>query len=597
MKKLLSIILCITLLVTLVAGCQSEEAPADKEQANTAKESDGEKGSDDTKETVEEPMELLEYSFMTVFSESPRLGHDNPNDVVTPAIEEMWNIKVTDIMFSGGMSPVERINMLVAADAVPDVVMVDNPNIEYFYETGAFKDLTAFKPLMEKKDIFITDAGWNRLMVDGKLVAAPASMSGGEIDVNHPAIKEFVANDVFYKRPQNWALVANQDILEQAGYTFKKIDELQAELDLNVRSITDADVQIEPAIKTLEDFETMLYKIQALNLTVDGKPVIPLSIPEWAAYHVAALNSPNGGWTVNPDTMEVSAYQFNPGMKEFYQKWTQWYKDGVVDPEYVIHKGEQYQEKAAQGRVAIMLPAFDTNAVRQNLQAEGNDLKVIPWPDSAKDNSVDPSHPGGYGNLMFSNNLTDAEVERLIAYFDWANTEEGMDLLSWGPESAGLWEIKDGVKVLKDNELWEAIKTGSKTEDGRDAEYYGLSSVTEGPLSKAALTGAAPLYNMKSIQRSYPASMDAFESSFIYVSTEMLNRDGTVLPPMGEAAGALNGYYWGTVKGIMTAELFISETDEEWEQAWENILQGLKDNGYDQAVEDMTVLFKKALGK
>lgn len=590
--------LCVALLVTLFVGCNDEEQAASETGSNESKETEVSNESEEVEDKKqEEAQELLEYSFLTVFSESPRLGHDNPNDVVTPAIEEMWNIRVSDIQFSGGMSPVERINMLVAADAVPDVVMVDNPNVAYFYETGAFRDLSEYKSLMKNTDIFISDAGWNRLTVDGKLVALPANMSGGEIDVNHPEIKDFVANDIYYTRPQNWALVANQDILEQAGYTFKRVEDLQNELDANVRSITDADVQIVPAIETLEDFEEMLYKIQALNLTVDGKPVIPLSIPEWAAYHVAALNSPNGGWYANPETMEVSAYQFNPGMKEFYQKWTQWYKDGVVDPEYVIHKGEQYQEKAAQGRVAIMLPAFDANAVRQNLQANGNDLKVIPWPDSAKGNSVDPSHPGGYGNIMINKDLTDEEVERLLAYFDWRNTEEAMDLLSWGPESAGLWEMKDGVKVLKDNELWEAIKTGTKTADGRDAEYYGLSSMTEGPLSKAALTAPGPLYNMKSIQRSYPLAMDAYQSSFVYVSTEMLNRDSTVLPPTGEAAGALNGYYWGTVKGVLTAELFASQTDEEWEQAWENILQGLRDNGYDQAVKDMTEVFKKALGK
>ena len=590
MKKLLSILLCITLMVTLFTGCKGNKGNIDNEKVKNAT---------SEKATVTEEKEaLLEYSVLTVFDEAPSLGHDNPNDVVTPAIEEKFNIRVSDVMFSAGMSSMERINMLVAADAVPDVVFVDNPNVAEFYNTGAFADLTPYKELMDTTDVYISDAGWNVLTVDDKLVALPANMSGGEIDVKNPAIADFVANDPYYTRPQNWALVVNEDILEQAGYTFKTTETLQTELDQNPRNITYDDVKMEPEIKTVEDLEELLYKVQSLDLTVDGKPVIPLSLPDWAAYHLSILKAPTPGWYANPDTLEVTGYLFNPGMKDFYKTWKKWYDDEIVDPDYIIHKGEQYQAKAASGRVAVMFPGFDVNAVRQNLKENGSDLKVIPWPTDTKGHSIDASRPAGFNNIMINKDMAEEDIIRLLEYFDWFQTEEAKDLCSWGPESAGLWEVKDGVKVLKDQVFADAYLESKKTDDGRDAEYYGIMGRDNSPYSKANLCAPGILYNEKAINRSYPLKMDAYASSYIYVSTEMLNRDGTALGNVGEISGVSGSYYWSVVKSTKIAQLLSVESDQEFDAIWEELLTSFKEEGdYEAGVEEMRPAFKKALGK
>jgi len=547
-------------------------------------------------ETSEKELELLEYTVLTVFEETPRLGYDNPNDVVTPAIEEKFKIRVKDIMFSGGMMPVERINMLVAANNVPDVVMVDNQNIAAFWETGVFADLTPYKDILKNTDIYVSDEGWNRLTIDGKLVAIPKNMSGGEIDVNNPQIADIVKNDIYYRRPQNWALVANEEILKKAGYSFKTISEIQAELDANPRPITYDDVKIEPGLKTVEDLENLLYKIKALNLKVDGKPVIPLSIPDWAAYHLSALYSPATSFYCNPDTMEITGFLLNPGMKEFYKTLKKWYDEGLLDRDYLIHKPEQFQEKCASGRVAVMLPGFDIPTVRQSLQEKGTDIKVIPWPESAANNSIDASYPGGFENIMINKNFKD--IPRLLEYFDWFQTEEAMDLISWGPESAGLWEIKDGKKVLKDEELLDAIRNNTKTADGRDAEYYGIATWAGVGRSRAALCAPQILYNLKSINRSYLPKFDAYSDTFIFVSTEKLNRTGTMLPPAGTKSNELNTYYWNTIRTTKVAQLLSAKSDAEFDKLWDEIIADMKANGsYDEAIKEMLPAFKQSLGK
>jgi len=588
MKKFLGtkfslILLCIALVISLVAGCNGGDTSLPESSGSSASSSET---------SGDAPKPLLEYTMLTVFEEAPSLGYDNPDDVVTPVVEEKFNIKVKDVLFSGGVGAVERVNMLVAAGTLPDVVFIDNTNLPVYYSTGAFADLTPYKSKLVNTDIYVPDAGWNRLTIDGKLVAIPRDMSGGQVDLENPVVAAKVKDDIFFRPSQNWALVANEKILEQAGYSFKTVAQVQEELDANPRTITYDDVKIVPEIKTIADFEELLYKIQALDLKVDGKSFIPLSIPEWAAAHLSTLYSPSPGFYCNPQTMDITGLLFNPGQKEYYRQFKKWYDEGIVDRDYPIHKQEQFQEKAASGRVGLMLPAFDANAVRQNLKEQGSDLRVIPWPTADFGKTyIDVSYPGGYGNIMINKNFKD--IERLITYFDWFQSDEAKDLLTWGPESADLWSISDGVKKLKDNSLWEAIRDGGKTADGKDAESFGINGT-----SKAAKTAPGMLYNDFSINRSYPVKFDAFTDMYIFVSTEKLNRDGTSLTPVGEKSNIATSHFWGNLRLTKIPQLLSAKNDQEFDSIWNEMLTDLNNNGeYEAAIEEMRPAFERALGK
>ncbi len=312
---------------------------------------------------------------------------------------------------------------------------------------------------------------------------------------------------------------------------------------------------------------------------------------------MSVLSAPTGGWYCNPDTMEVSGFLFNPGMKEFYKTWKNWFDKDLIDKDYIIHKGEQYQEKVASGRVAVVFPGgIDLATVRASLKEQGSDLKVIPWPETSANSYVDASFPCGFKNIMINKNCKD--IPRLLEYFDWFQTEEAKDLMSWGPESAGLWEIKDGVKVFKDTEFANDVISNAKTADGRGAEYYGLVGKDYAPHAKATLCAPAILFNEKSVDRSYPLKMDAYTSSYAYVSTEMLNRDGTVLPSAGEKSNTASGYYWSVIKTTKIASLLSTKSDEEFNKVWQEILDDFKANGdYDAATEEMRAVFKISLGK
>ena len=596
--QIFALLLALVMMFGLVA-CGNTDAPAADAPAADAPAADA-PAADKPAADAAEP---LGYTFLDAVHASQPYGYDNPDDIVTPWVEEKFGISVSEVIHVAGQTPMEQINMMVAAGNLPDVVLVTNNQVASAYATGAFADLSEYVGVMTETDKYISDTGWNSLSVDGKVVAIP--YSSVEMDSSNAEIMSMIEGDLYYTPNINWTWVIQEDILTKLGYEFTSMADLQAELDAKPRAITDKDVALNPAIDSFEDFEALLYAIKDLNLTVDGKPVYPLSVPEWGLYHISALFSRNGGYMYDPATGETSGYIMNPGQKEFYKIIVKWLQDGILDPDFLIQKTEQYQEKVQSGRVAVTFQIPDVTATRNALKAASptNDLHPFDWPGAPvySDKSyVDPSYPGGYYNIMINKDMKGEDIERLLAYFDWFQTEEAKLIGTWGPESAGLYTTDaNGNRVWADDAFYQAISTGGETPDGVSAEKLGLFdkfNLVSYWTSKAFLCAPGPILNNESWVYSYPTEMDAYTSVYAYISTAKLCRDGTVLPANGEASSACDGYYWGVTK-LKMAELFDTKNDAEFDAAWDSIVADFVENGgYEAAIAEMAPLFENLVG-
>ncbi|WP_372629667.1 hypothetical protein [Cohnella sp.] len=547
--------------------------------------------------TAAEP--LMEITILDALNAAVKPGADNPNDIVTPEVEKKFNIKIAEITPSGGKMPAELINMMVAAGNVPDIVFTDNQNIGNFYAKDAFADLTEYKDHLVNMKKWYSDVAWKMLESDGKLIALP---SGGDPNMDNPELASRLNEDLLYRPMNNFAIQVREDVLRKAGYTFKSVGDLQQELDGSPRRVTSEDLQIEPAIDTFEDFEALLYKIKDLNLTANGKPVYPLYVPgEYGPHILSVIYAPTSGFWHDKDADRASAFLENPNVKEFYKVMNKWIKDGIIDKDFMIDKADQMQTKIAGGNAAVIITTSDINAARTAVKRSNpeDDFRPIPWPASrsGKTAYVDPSYPAGSANIMINKNFND--IPRLLKYLDWFYSDEAMELGTWGPESAGLWEVKDGKKVFKDNALWEAISTGTTTADGKGASYYGLLDYFA-PVewtSKAFAYAPTPPYNLQNYRLSYPIKLNAYADMQNFISSKMLARDGSMLPAKGEAASTLAGYYWSsTVKKLPIA--MMAKTDAEFDKEWQAIADDMKSNGrYDEAMQQMLQEFRAINGK
>ena len=184
MKRSAWIVVVMMLVLSLLAACSN----GGKSNVQPSVSASGSQTEAQTEGASAEPQqeETLEYTFLDTVHPTAPFGYNNPNDVVTPYVENKFNIKVKDIVFSAGTSPVERINMLIAAGNLPDVVLADNPNLSILYATGAFEDLTPYKDLLVNTDKFVSNTGWNMLTQNGKLIALPTNAAP---DQSNPEVK------------------------------------------------------------------------------------------------------------------------------------------------------------------------------------------------------------------------------------------------------------------------------------------------------------------------------------------------------------------------------------------------------------------------
>lgn len=590
LAKIICILLCASMVVTLLVGCGG-----DSKNGQESNVSESEKNEE---KTQEEQLPLLEYTCF-LGTTSPIKTVDNNNDVVTPYIEKKFNIKVKEVIQpQSSVLPKEKLNMMIAANDVPDVMVSDGEFASYAVSTGKFlDDLEPYIKKMSNYNKYFDENLWGNFKVNGKIAGIPYMSATQKTD-------EMFKDDPFYSSFTGWTFWVREDLLAKAGYSFTPMSELKKNITDQGKKLTLEDIKIEPAIDTPEQWVDMLKKFKALNIKVGDKPLIPLSTTPWSQWHIGNMAGLSQ-WKIDDDG-KVSGYLGNPEAKEWYKLLWELYREGILDKDFIIHKDDVLQEKVASGRVASGMVIPNRVAAVESLQKVNPDadIRYIPWPKKEKDKGCFDIMMGG--NWRITINKDFKEVERLTQYFDWFCSDEGLDILTWGPEEAGLWEMKDGKKVFKDQELADALVNGGAKEGTKGPEYYGLYtpySVAGGFMgfsSKAAT--CAPVFmgiNPFDSRKSYPVKFDIYNSMQTICSNNGINKDGTAsYGDGGENTSAVATYYWGKFTNDRCGKLFSSKTEADFEKAWEEQYKlFVKETNYDEAVKDMEKFFAQMLNK
>ena len=506
---------------------------------------------------------------------------NNPNDVVSPWVEKKFNIKVSDWTWATMAVPVrQRFAQMAAADAVPDVIIDGKDNHDFEVESGLFADLTNEIPKMKNLMKYFYKNLLPYYLNNGKQYEIPAI----ELNLND---KKY-ASDPYNLGSPNWTMWVREDILAKAGYKFTSTADLQKKAAATGKKPTEADYAITPAIDTPAKFTDLLRKIKALNLKVGDKAVIPFSISSWQQYHVSSMfQSPN--WHKYADGT-VAGFLGSPGAKDFYKwLWTA-NKEGLIDPDWLIQKEEQLQDKAASGQVAVGMYLNDINAARGAMAKvdPSYTVRYLPWPKVGGDPGYYDTFQGGFERAIVSKKVKD--IPRLLQYFDWFYSDEGLDMLTWGPKEAGLWKMQGDKKVFADpqvqNDMLHAVK------GGKGADYYGLfdySGTTMPFLSRVAI--AAPrlmIGNPVSYVRSYPPNIDVFTYASALFGSRGMDYTGKSIPTLpGDNGQAVLAYYWSKFTNDRVSIILKAASDAEFNAAWNAEMQVFNDEGkYPGAIAD-----------
>jgi len=315
-KKFVALITVIFLMVVAIGGCStpSDSSPSATDQATATP-------ADQTKGTTSE--ELAEGGWMTPYPEPVTVtivnndvttssgtqfpeGEDVYNNMWTKAWKRDFNIEVKTLWVSSDYTT--KLNLAIAAQDLPDIFYCDNVQFQQLVEADLLQDLNEvyeeyaspkLRKMLEQDDpdIFAT------IHIGDKLMAIPRLHYGYECMTYFMWIKK------------NW--------MEEAG---------------------------SPEIKTLDQFEDLM---ETFMEKYDSPYAMPLSknleqffymAPTWHVYPKIWLDD-GAGKIVYGSTM--------PEMKNMLAKWAEWYKEGILRPDFATLDFDTMEADVLNGVVGV----------------------------------------------------------------------------------------------------------------------------------------------------------------------------------------------------------------------------------------------------
>ena len=346
------------------------------DQSDTGGQGGGEtSGTGDASQSGEE-LPWIEYDIIIGYS-TPATTLDNPNDVVTPYVEDKFHIRVGEIA-QVATSDIPFRQMLatrVAAGNEPDVIIVGSENIAYALSTGKYGDnLDSYINEMENLNKYMDQSMWPRFMTDGQKKQIPLVM------VN--TTQEEYTSDPWVQPFAQWALWTREDLLAACGYSFTPLAEIDEQFCQKGEMPPAEAFAIEPAIDTPEKLAEYLQQIADLNIQVGDRSLIPMSLISWSQFHVGTMFE-TGHWAIE-SSGEINGFLGGSGTKDYYRWLNDLYNRGLLDADFISQKDDQLQQKVASGLVGVGMMVPNMQTARETLLASNPEamIRYIPWPNT-----------------------------------------------------------------------------------------------------------------------------------------------------------------------------------------------------------------------
>lgn len=511
----------------------------------------------------------------------------NANDIVTPYVENMFNMKFDVFNPPEGTGLKEFYALNKASDTLPDVMMSDRQGSQLLARTGDFVDLTDQLSTIPSYMRWVEPTTFRRWLTDGRQFALPQPSANG----NDPELQ----GNIYYDGFNVWPLLIREDLLTRLGYKLTPFNDIAKETTEKGIWPTFDQLGITPAIDTPEAFDEFLKKVKAENIMVGDNPLTPLSSINWSVFHLSSMMD-NGHWRIN-ENGEVDGMLGLPGAHDFYKMWSEWYRTDLLDKDYVTQKDDQLQEKWNTGRVATGLYVPNLSAARQALESKDPTAMIRPvaWPKQNQNSGFFDLFETGFWTLVFNKEIE--EMDRIFELIEWLNSDEGIDVHTWGPKEAGLYTTDtNGKKVWKDEETRKNIMENINST--QNAEYYGLFNPMGGSFTSRVFF-AMPMVTVP-IQAdprfNYEPKLSIFDVVPRVLGKEVnmgYNTDGRACyGDGGENTTVMSDFFWSKFQNGDIAKILTSKDDAGFEAGWEEIQNSWTIDGlYPAAKKDMEKWF------
>jgi len=285
-----------------------------------------------------------------------------------------------------------------------------------------------------------------------------------------------------------------------------------------------------PMITTLQDFEDVIANYIASNPEINGQPALGLSLvaADGWRWKISVTNPSflasglpdDGEWFINPETFQATSHYRNPEAREYFRWLNHMNNIGLLDPESFTQSYDAYQAKVSSGRVIGLIDAlwqYDIARLQAISQFGYNrdymGFPVLLDPENTIWSSARSSgfvNAGGYSITTAATN-----VDRIVDFFDFIASEEGMILRGWGIEDEH-YTIEDGIMVRKPWVVEQRADMVTALEFRRETgigKFAGWAMFTPGfgfTLSNGQLLD--DFCDQESFDNNHPAALDALNA-------------------------------------------------------------------------------------
>lgn len=420
-RTLITMLLVLTMLGSLMAGCKKEDKAADSQGTATEAPKDDTQASDpkDAEPTVETKKEIRQFTMFNAVA-----GTEVPDDNrLLRAIAEKTGAwaKVTWLT---GQTADERIGVMITGGDYPDFI------------TGS----TGTPALKEAGALIAIDEYWD----------------------DYPNIKNYLSED-------DWNKVRDEDghirLIPQFGITQGK-DMSTYHWDMAFWIQKDVLIWANfPQIKTMDQyFQVITDYLAAHPKTEDGQDTVgfTMSTEDWRYFGIEnpplfLLGYPNdGACIVDPETVTAIDYNTHPRAVEYYKRMNKAYNDGLVHPETYTMSYDQYISLISTGRVLGLLDQmwnFDT--AQQALITQGKVGKTyVPLPITFDGNIPDKWHSPSALDVSNGLSITTScdDIPAAMQFIEDLLSPEIMAMRYWGEEGVDYTKSADGTFVRSDEQ-------------------------------------------------------------------------------------------------------------------------------------------------
>ncbi len=552
------------------------------------------------------------------------VGKKATDDKFRDELERVTGIRIDEknSFDNGGSSGDSKLAKMVATKSYPQVgVGIETSITDKLVDAGKLYDITELIPKYMPNYMKIINSSdeikrqFEAQKVKGKHVNYFVFSDNAYKFYDKDYTPEKYANLIQPVDSRSWIWVRD-DIVTKLYPNAKTMAEIK-EIYMKNGVYTKEDLT-DVRITSKEDFRTLLEKIDALGLVENGKKVWPMythtGSDNWDL--MTMFTTPLAGKGISTGTY-VNCFSYYDGKQDKMVKTAEqeWFKDMmkyfnqmIIDclasKEALIDSAAVFEQKKLNGEYAVLygntIPPTD-----EQLKAAGKTYSYRPvmidvpcdYNEYVRMDSTKAAF-GGYGICFFKDAMTEAQVEHFLRFLDFFYSDAGMKFSHWGPEKAGLYEEDENGNLRYTDERFKATKVYGS--DKQVLVDYGIESFPSIVhfISRIGINK----YNPKLIYSQYQEERVAsnYKKMWNYSYFEPLPNFPALdfqwqiwnFPKYSEGLKKFWNARQSTEDAMKT--VFTATNDAEFEKYYQNMLNVMEINGYDDAaLEDMTNIVKE----